>query len=104
VEYARKLLESIGLQGQRLQMINISSAMGGQFAFAAAELTAEVQRLGPNPLRADGRSAQESGGEASGAAVAGTPLAAGGEPVEATCGRPAQETASSRPEHAPDDH
>jgi hypothetical protein len=32
-------------------MINISSAMAGQFAFAAAELTAEVQRLGPSPLR-----------------------------------------------------
>ncbi len=31
-------------------MINVSSAMGGQFAFAAAELTAEIQRLGPNPL------------------------------------------------------
>jgi hypothetical protein len=31
-------------------MINLSSAMGGQFAFAAAELTAEIQRIGPNPL------------------------------------------------------
>ena len=45
------MLEQIGLEGRRLQMINISSAMGGQFAFAAAELTAEVQRLGPSPLR-----------------------------------------------------
>jgi hypothetical protein len=51
VEQTRKLLERIGLQGQRLQMINISSAMAGQFAFAAAELTAEVQRLGPSPVR-----------------------------------------------------
>ncbi len=24
--------------------------MGGQFAFSAAELTAEIQRLGPSPL------------------------------------------------------
>jgi hypothetical protein len=31
-------------------MINLSSAMGGQFAFAAAELTAEIKRIGPNPL------------------------------------------------------
>jgi len=31
-------------------MINLSSAMGGQFAFSAAELTAEIQRIGPNPL------------------------------------------------------
>jgi len=49
------LLETIGLQGQRLQMINLSSAMAGEFAFAAAELTATIQRLGPNPLRGDGR-------------------------------------------------
>ena len=31
-------------------MVNLSSAMGGQFAFAAAELTAEIKRIGPNPL------------------------------------------------------
>jgi F420-non-reducing hydrogenase iron-sulfur subunit len=54
VEFARKLLEEIGLEGQRLQMINISSAMAGQFAFAAAEITAEIDRLGPNPLRQNG--------------------------------------------------
>jgi len=31
-------------------MINVSSAMGGQFAWSAAEFTEEVRRLGPNPL------------------------------------------------------
>ena len=46
----RALLKQIGLEPQRIQMINLSSAMGGQFAFAAAELTAEIQSLGPNPL------------------------------------------------------
>jgi coenzyme F420-reducing hydrogenase delta subunit len=50
VEYAQKLLEQIGLQGRRVQMINLSSAMGGQFAFSIAELTAEIKQLGPNPL------------------------------------------------------
>jgi F420-non-reducing hydrogenase iron-sulfur subunit len=44
-------LEQIGLQGRRVQMINLSSAMGGQFAFSIAELTAEIKQLGPNPLR-----------------------------------------------------
>jgi hypothetical protein len=48
------LLEEIGLEGQRLQMINISAAMAGQFAFAAAELTAEIERIGPNPIRLNG--------------------------------------------------
>ena len=51
MEYAQKLLEQIGLQGRRVQMINLSSAMGGQFAFSIAELTAEIKQLGPNPLR-----------------------------------------------------
>jgi coenzyme F420-reducing hydrogenase delta subunit len=47
----RKLLEEIGLEGRRIQMINISSAMGAQFAWSSAELTEEIRRLGPNPLR-----------------------------------------------------
>jgi F420-non-reducing hydrogenase iron-sulfur subunit len=51
VEYARGLLDKIGLEGRRLQMINISAAMGGQFAWSAAEFTEEIRRLGPNPLR-----------------------------------------------------
>ena len=50
----RQLLEAIGLEGRRVQMINISSAMGGQFAFAAAEFTAEIKAIGPNPLRREG--------------------------------------------------
>jgi coenzyme F420-reducing hydrogenase delta subunit len=43
-------LEEIGLEGRRVQMINVSSAMGGQFAWSAAELTAEIKRMGKNPL------------------------------------------------------
>jgi len=46
----RKLLDGIGLDGRRIQMINVSSAMGGQFAWSAAEMTEEIKRLGPNPL------------------------------------------------------
>ena len=54
MEFARQLLEEIGLESQRLQMINISAAMAGEFTFAAAEITAEIQRFGPNPLRVNG--------------------------------------------------
>jgi coenzyme F420-reducing hydrogenase delta subunit len=32
-------------------MINVSAAMGGQFAWSAAEFTEEIRRLGPNPLK-----------------------------------------------------
>lgn len=54
MEHTRLLIEEIGLEGQRLQMINVSAAMGGQFAFAAAELTSEIERLGPSPFRIPG--------------------------------------------------
>jgi coenzyme F420-reducing hydrogenase delta subunit len=50
VEYVQKLLEEIGLNGRRVQMMNLSAAMGAQFAFTAAELTAEIKSIGPNPL------------------------------------------------------
>ena len=48
----------IGLEPQRLQMINISSAMAGEFTFSAAEITAAIQQLGPNPLRPNGAKEQ----------------------------------------------
>ena len=51
VEYARQLLDQIGLQGQRVQMINLSSAMGGQFAEEMKAMTGKIEALGPNPLR-----------------------------------------------------
>ena len=51
----QKLIEDIGLEGRRIQMINISSAMGGQFAWSAAEMSAEIKRMGPNPLGKDGK-------------------------------------------------
>jgi hypothetical protein len=47
-------------------MVNVSAAMAGEFSFAAAELTAEIRRLGPNPLRSNGAPAEtrpESQGE-----------------------------------------
>jgi hypothetical protein len=46
-------LEEIGLDGRRVQMINVSAAMGGQFAWSAAELTEEIRRMGPNQLKRD---------------------------------------------------
>ncbi len=36
-------------------MINVSAAMGGQFAWSAAEMTEEIRRLGPNPLKENGK-------------------------------------------------
>jgi coenzyme F420-reducing hydrogenase delta subunit len=44
-------LDEIGLDGSRIQMINLSSAMGSQFALSAAEFTDEIIQMGPNPLK-----------------------------------------------------
>jgi hypothetical protein len=38
------------LESRRIQMLNVSAAMGGQFAWSAAEFTEEIRRMGPNPL------------------------------------------------------
>ncbi len=51
VEYVQNLLEEIGLDGRRIRMFNISSAMGAQFAGYASELAATIREVGPNPLR-----------------------------------------------------
>jgi hypothetical protein len=53
------LLESIGLEGQRLQMINVSAAMASEFTNSAAEITAEIRQMGPNPLHTNGAQAQQ---------------------------------------------
>lgn len=45
------MLVEIGLEAQRVQMYNLSSAMAGQFAAAAQEMTEQITILGPNPLR-----------------------------------------------------
>jgi coenzyme F420-reducing hydrogenase delta subunit len=47
-------MEAIGLESRRVQMINVSAAMGGQFAWSAAELTEEIKRMGANPLKEKG--------------------------------------------------
>jgi coenzyme F420-reducing hydrogenase delta subunit len=44
------MLGEIGLNGRRIQMVNLSAAMAGQFAWAAAEMRAEIKSIGPNPL------------------------------------------------------
>jgi coenzyme F420-reducing hydrogenase delta subunit len=45
------LLKEIGLEPERARMINISAAMGAQFAELASEHFETVRALGPSPLR-----------------------------------------------------
>ncbi|MDH3792084.1 MAG: hydrogenase iron-sulfur subunit [Rhodospirillales bacterium] len=50
VDYAQRWLEDIGLEGERLRMINLSAAMGAQFAELATEMAETIKSLGPSPL------------------------------------------------------
>jgi F420-non-reducing hydrogenase iron-sulfur subunit len=51
VERAQELLSRIGLQPERVQMFNMSSAMAGQFVTVATQMTEQVAAMGPNPLK-----------------------------------------------------
>jgi coenzyme F420-reducing hydrogenase delta subunit len=44
-------LEEIGLEAKRIRMVNLSSAMGNQFALSTTEMFEEIKEIGPNPLK-----------------------------------------------------
>jgi coenzyme F420-reducing hydrogenase delta subunit len=56
VAHVQDVLKNIGLEPERVQMFNLSSAMAGQFAEATKEMTEKVEALGPNPLRVRAKS------------------------------------------------
>lgn len=43
-------LDEIGIEPDRLRMVNLSSAMGQTFANTVAEFTEHIRELGPSPL------------------------------------------------------
>jgi F420-non-reducing hydrogenase iron-sulfur subunit len=51
VEQAQKILDTIGLGGQRARMFNLSSSEGARFAQYATEFTQEIKEMGPNPIK-----------------------------------------------------
>ncbi len=51
VERVRQLLDEIGIESERLEMFNLSSADGPRFAAIATEMSQRVASLGPSPLR-----------------------------------------------------
>ena len=54
VAYAKKLLDEIGVGGERLDIVFTSGGMGATFAEAARRMTEQVKELGPNPLKGSG--------------------------------------------------
>jgi F420-non-reducing hydrogenase iron-sulfur subunit len=51
VEQARRILDAIGIGGDRVRMYNLSSGEGTKFAEFAVEMTERIKELGPNPLK-----------------------------------------------------
>ena len=51
VDYVKSLLPEMGLEPERVEMYNMSSAMGPRFAEVATEFTERIKALGPSPAR-----------------------------------------------------
>jgi len=52
VRYLQPFLEEIGIEAERVQMVNMSAGMGGRFAKIATAFTEKIRELGPNPVKA----------------------------------------------------
>ena len=50
VEYAKELLDEVGLGGDRLEMYHIGASDAPLWVEKVTEITERVKRLGPNPL------------------------------------------------------
>jgi F420-non-reducing hydrogenase iron-sulfur subunit len=51
LQRAKKILDEIGLGGERLDMFFMSGSQGATFAMAAQTMTERVRAMGPNPLK-----------------------------------------------------
>ena len=50
IEYTRKLLEELGIEPQRLELVPVNQAEGKTFTEAAEGIIKRVRAMGPNPL------------------------------------------------------
>ncbi|MDA3789598.1 MAG: hydrogenase iron-sulfur subunit [Desulfobacula sp.] len=51
VAHVQKILEDLGWNKERVEMINMSAGMGERFAHTASEFTKKIKQLGPNPIK-----------------------------------------------------
>ncbi len=51
VAYVKKTLMEIGIEPERVEMFNLSSAQGARFAEIATEMTDRIRQLGPSPIK-----------------------------------------------------
>ena len=52
--HVKDLLAEVGIEPERVEMYNMSSAMGAKFAEVATEFTQRIKELGPNPVKREG--------------------------------------------------
>ena len=64
VTHLKKVLDEIGVGGDRLEMYNMSAAEGPRFAQVANEFTQRIRDLGPSPLSTAGKKVTASSGSA----------------------------------------
>ena len=57
VAKVKKDFEQMGVEPDRLEMFNLSSSEGPRFAAIAQEMTERAYKLGPSPVRRQGRAA-----------------------------------------------
>ena len=50
VTYAKKLLSTVGIDPARLEMYNLSAAMGPKWAEICTGFTEKIRKLGPSPI------------------------------------------------------
>ena len=51
VQQAVKILDSVGMGGNRVEMFNMASSEGPRFAEVANEMLKKIKKLGPNPIK-----------------------------------------------------
>ena len=55
IQRTKKMLDDVGLGGERLDMFFVSGGMGVTFADSAKQMTERIRALGPNPLKSKDR-------------------------------------------------
>lgn len=51
VNYVKKTLTELGIEPERVEMYNLSSAQGARFAEIAREMADKIKALGPSPVK-----------------------------------------------------
>lgn len=69
INHVKDLLAEVGIEPERVEMFNMSSAMGAKFAEVATEFTERIKRLGPNPVKRQGVDCHAAAREALGDAA-----------------------------------